>query len=756
MSRKTLNRQFAGRIAALLATSTLFIIVSAFAQTGAASESSLFARCNERAMDTYVSAFEVTAHFRAYGYEPESRLFCTPQSKIAGNRADVAWFDIFNDAGMLASTLILGSVQVARGYMLTVFTEIRYAGANRYYDGDGEVKAPPGMRIGSLMVRGDPIVSACGGDRSVKVVIWNQERFTSSLNVQPHCLRQDRRGLEEATGTNFITMGSVHVDRAYKLIVFRKKNFEGTARVFFSDDADTIVGGVPVRVKSYLLVPSVALESVEETDEGVVLSYSRINAGSHSVVIPRASSQVWVNEDEPWQDMETRDGEDGAVGPRGPQGEAGPAGQDGEDGAVGPRGPQGEAGPTGQDGEDGAVGARGPQGEAGLAGQDGAAGEAGARGPQGETGPAGQDGAAGEAGPPGRDGKNGVGQVALFDRLTSSCEDRNKGVIEYDRTDKSLLVCDGAEWFTLPLTQSLTRAASTRLDFPPIEELGSATSLGGWGHTCALLDHGEAECWGDNSHGQTNVPAGLSGRVRQIAAGWSHTCAVTGDGDTECWGLNRNGRTNVPANLAGRVRWLAVGGHHTCAVTVAGNAECWGWKGHGQTNVPTNLAGRVRQIAAGVRHTCALTADRKAECWGSNTQGQTTVPAGLAGRVRQIAAGSSHTCAVTAAGNAECWGDNGQGQTTVPAGLAGRVRQIAAGRDHTCAVTDDRNAECWGYNYQGQTTVPAGLAGRVRQIAAGSSHTCAVLDDGHAKCWGLNGNGQTNMPTGLAGRIRQF
>ncbi len=98
MSHKTLNRQFAGRIAALLAASTLFITASAFAQTDPASESSLFARCNERVADTYVSAFEVTADFDVG--EQESQLFCTPQSNIAGNGADVAVLDVTDDDGV--------------------------------------------------------------------------------------------------------------------------------------------------------------------------------------------------------------------------------------------------------------------------------------------------------------------------------------------------------------------------------------------------------------------------------------------------------------------------------------------------------------------------------------------------------------------------------------------------------------------------------------------------------------------------------
>ncbi len=461
--------------------------------------------------------------------------------------------------------------------MLIAFTEADYAGASRYYD--GSAAALDEMRIGSYMVRLDPIVSACGGDRSVKVVFWDRKNFTSSSGAQPYCFSRDQRDVEDVVDAAFVKMRSVHVNRAYKLIAFRQTNYAGDVRVLFSDDADTAVGLNAFKVKSYLLVPSVALESVEETDAGVVLSYSRVSTGSHSVVIPRAAFRVVESEDElsrtlqyatgredePWRDLATvKDGRDG---------------EDGKDGAGGAQGPQGDKGDAGPPGQDGAVGAQGPQGA---------------------------------AGPPGQDGKDGTSQVASFDPLTSSCGDDNKGVMEYDRAGTNLLICDGAKWITLSFTQT-----GTRLDFPSADELGSATSFGGWGHTCAVLDNGNVECWGRNTDGQTNVPAGLAGRVRQIAAGQKYTCAVTDDGNAECWGLNRNGRTNVPTGLAGRVHRIAAGGHHTCAVTDDGNVECWGWNGDGQTNVPAGLAGRVRRIAAGVRHTCAGAGRRQCRVLGS-------------------------------------------------------------------------------------------------------------------------------------------
>ena len=71
-------------------------------------------------------------------------------------------------------------------------------------------------------------------------------------------------------------------------------------------------------------------------------------------------------------------------------------------------------------------------------------------------------------------------------------------------------------------------------------------------HNCALLDSGAVQCWGFNGYGQlgdgtsANHPApydvyGLSSGVVAIAAGDYHTCALLNSGDVNCWGDNTYG-----------------------------------------------------------------------------------------------------------------------------------------------------------------------------------------------------------------------
>ena len=83
----------------------------------------------------------------------------------------------------------------------------------------------------------------------------------------------------------------------------------------------------------------------------------------------------------------------------------------------------------------------------------------------------------------------------------------------------------------------------------------------------ALKRDGTVVAWGYNYHGQTNVPAGLTG-VTAIAAGSSHTVALRYDGTVVAWGNNYGGQTNVPAGLTG-VTAIAAGRNHTVALVAA-------------------------------------------------------------------------------------------------------------------------------------------------------------------------------------------
>jgi len=270
-------------------------------------------------------------------------------------------------------------------------------------------------------------------------------------------------------------------------------------------------------------------------------------------------------------------------------------------------------------------------------------------------------------------------------------------------------------------------------------------------HTCALLEDGTVECWGDNESGQLGngtttsiaTPVAVSGLATaiSISAGLEHSCALLAVGTVECWGNGKSGQlgdggtesrtTPVPVGGLAEVSAISAGWEHTCAIhTEAGEVECWGGDGGGQlgdgsttdspTPVPVPGVANVGELGAGDLYTCAIFGIGEVECWGQlNPEGETTNPnptavaLGSTAEAPEITVGGFHACALLA-NTVECWGDDDFGQlgdgTATPGviqppapvtGLA-EPAQLSGGSFHTCAVVTKGGVECWGGNEFGQ------------------------------------------------------
>jgi hypothetical protein len=250
--------------------------------------------------------------------------------------------------------------------------------------------------------------------------------------------------------------------------------------------------------------------------------------------------------------------------------------------------------------------------------------------------------------------------------------------------------------------------------------------------------------WGDNSGGQTDVPAGLDNIVA-VTGGDYHSVALRRDGTLLAWGFNADGQTNVPASAL-RFVAVAAGGSHGLAITERGGVVGWGRNDFGQRNVPSAAMNNVLAIAAGDAHSLALLSAGTVVAWGDSTLAQTSVPSGLTA-VRAIAAGHNHSLALRTNGTVAGWGFNLHGQATPPATLTNAVA-VAAGYLHSAALRTDGTVVCWGDNTYGQTNVPAGLD-KVVSIAAGDFHTYARRSDGTVVGWGDASYGQLDVPAWL-------
>jgi len=288
----------------------------------------------------------------------------------------------------------------------------------------------------------------------------------------------------------------------------------------------------------------------------------------------------------------------------------------------------------------------------------------------------------------------------------------------------------------------------------------------GGSHSCSISNTGEVKCWGLNNRGQlgngsttfsSNTPtnvSGLNSGAQAIAAGWMHTCAIVNNGGVQCWGDNTNGKlgdgttTNrtTPVNvinLNGTATAITAGTEHTCALMDGGSIKCWGDNVYGQLGNGTqtdqtepvdviDLDGTAVAISAGGYHTCALMSTGEVKCWGDDSDGQlgngnnlfsSSTPTnviGLDSAVSDISAGLNHTCAVMSNGSIKCWGGNlygqlGNGSITADSeepidvnGISSGAVKVTAGDKHTCSLMSNHTVKCWGYNESGETGSPVG------------------------------------------------
>ena len=65
-----------------------------------------------------------------------------------------------------------------------------------------------------------------------------------------------------------------------------------------------------------------------------------------------------------------------------------------------------------------------------------------------------------------------------------------------------------------------TADASAAVSGTPTSDLESGLASGG-GHSCAVASDGTVSCWGDDTAGQSEAPAGT---FKAVATGTSHSC----------------------------------------------------------------------------------------------------------------------------------------------------------------------------------------------------------------------------------------
>ncbi|CAN5771185.1 chromosome condensation regulator RCC1 [soil metagenome] len=313
--------------------------------------------------------------------------------------------------------------------------------------------------------------------------------------------------------------------------------------------------------------------------------------------------------------------------------------------------------------------------------------------------------------------------------------------------------------------------------------------------TCAIDARGDVWCWGNNGERETDpassvghvlIPAKvtLSGPVAQVRVGNQFTCARLEDGQVQCWGNNTYGELGNGTNIDGgpfvvslgteRAKELVVGAHTACIVRVSdGGVSCWGDSASGvvsaTTNVPlsTPVLAQVHGLVVAHRHACALDAMGTVWCWGRAADGQigppfsdrfTPTPVSAFGPAVALAAGGKFTCALDAMGAVRCMGQNDLGElgnntffstsTPVSTDLTDAV-EIGGGARGVCARRTNGSVRCWGAGYDGflgdSTLDTLGVSGAaassVSSISVGFHHVCGFAGD-QIVCWGSDTDAQ--------------
>lgn len=238
---------------------------------------------------------------------------------------------------------------------------------------------------------------------------------------------------------------------------------------------------------------------------------------------------------------------------------------------------------------------------------------------------------------------------------------------------------------------------------------------------------GQLVAWGSDAGGQVSrVPDGTD--YVAIAAGDAFGLALTADGAIAAWGEDSHGQLDVPTGV---YQAIGAGARFGLAIRMDGSIAAWGDDSVGQVS---NAPGGTDFVAVdgGLTFAVALTSGGSVVAWGDDRWGQVSgVPGGK--DFVAVAAGDIHAVALRSDGSLVSWGypTAAQGMPT-----SGAYRMIDAGGNHSVALAEDGSLVWWGEDpYKlGLSGVPAGKDHD--SVAAGYLHALALKQDGSAVGWG--------------------
>lgn len=203
-------------------------------------------------------------------------------------------------------------------------------------------------------------------------------------------------------------------------------------------------------------------------------------------------------------------------------------------------------------------------------------------------------------------------------------------------------------------------------------------------------------CFGCNNDGQSKIPKHLRNRVVKVDSGGFHTCIISSFKKSKnynnkllnseysfhylgCFGNNTLGQSQVPANIAFKVNNVSTGLFSTCVIYSHGMFRCFGKDYFGSITRTSkyHLRPMVITVTAGTLNTCLIHWMGNVECQGANRFGIEKVPEEINSNsstdkqklsVNEVVLGAEHACATRYSNSPIlfCQGKNKKKQTDVP------------------------------------------------------------------------------------------
>lgn len=265
-----------------------------------------------------------------------------------------------------------------------------------------------------------------------------------------------------------------------------------------------------------------------------------------------------------------------------------------------------------------------------------------------------------------------------------------------------------------------------------------------------VSEAGNVYTWGHEIARNQPMPQEVidnQGNIDQAAAGDNHIIVLTNDGDVFGWGENNHGQAEIPDNILefaqedGGIAEIGASDLYSVILTEAGTIKVWG------ATLPTGLNlissdydGQVAEFETASTNMLIRLKDGRVVVFGTKgsevdtarpeeiTDGTTSVVE--IGRMRYSGV------AITEDGESLVWGSSLDNAHSMPE-MEGTVTKAVSGREHITVLTDTGRVYSWGNDNYGEIDYPDG--DDYVDVFAGYFNNYAVKEDGSVDTWGLNG-----------------